>query len=130
MVSRNNGIGENEILQNQFTAYVKRAIHNRRLRYLTVTARRNCFEQEMPLAELFAAGTEDMVTDVLEHEMLRLALGKIRELERIIVLGRAVNEKSFDELASELGMTYRAVSSMYYRAMKKLRRHMEGGDEE
>ena len=41
MLPRNNGITENEILQNQFTAYVGRALRNRRLRYIMNQERKN-----------------------------------------------------------------------------------------
>ena len=34
MYKRNSGLEDREILQNQFTAYVKRAVHNRRIRFL------------------------------------------------------------------------------------------------
>jgi len=44
MLQRNNGITDNEILQNQFTAYVRRAVHNCRLRYITTQVRRDCRE--------------------------------------------------------------------------------------
>ena len=43
-------------------------------------------------------------------------------------MNNIVEEKSFDQIADELGMTYKAVTSLYYRVLKKLRQHMEGGE--
>ena len=62
------------------------------------------------------------------HEAMQQAMRSIKEKERRIVLDRIVEEKSFDQIADELGMTYKAVTSLYYRVLKKLRQHMEGGE--
>ena len=39
-----------------------------------------------------------------------------------------IEEKSFGQLSDELGMSYKTVASLYYRAIKKLRRFMEEGE--
>lgn len=36
--------------------------------------------------------------------------------------------KRFGQLSDELGMSYKTVASLYYRAIKKLRRFMEEGE--
>lgn len=49
MYKKNNGSTEQEILQNQFSAYVKKAVHNRRIQFLTEKSRK--FRFETPLFE-------------------------------------------------------------------------------
>ena len=126
MLSRNNGVTENEILQNQFTAYVSRAIRNRKLRYIINRDQKNSKELLFAQLEDFSTAEEDKIGELLEYEILRQALRQIKEKERVIVLARVVEEKSFREIAQEMNMTYKAVSNMYYRVMKRLREHMEG----
>ena len=130
MLPKNNGITENEILQNQFTAYVSRAIHNRRLRYLISLDRRS--KRELPFyhhQEWFASEDNHM-DDIWEYELLRQVLRQIRDKERAIVLARIVDEKSFTEIALEMKMSYKAVTNLYYRVMKRLKMYMEGVDTE
>ena len=126
MLSRNNGVTENEILQNQFTAYVSRAIRNRKLRYIINRDQKNSKELLFAQLEDFSTAEEDKIGELLEYEILRQALRQIKKKERVIVLARVVEEKSFREIAQEMNMTYKAVSNMYYRVMKRLREHMEG----
>ncbi len=120
MEKRNEGRSNVDIMQNQFTAYVQNALRNNRNKY------RNDIRKKamMQLSELYDA-TEMVNDDVLtfeETEVLFETLKKIQERERKIVYLRAVKEKSFGEIAAELGMKYSNVSMVYYRAIEKLRR--------
>ena len=106
MYKKNNGSTEQEILQNQFSAYVKKAVHNRRIQFLTEKSRKFRFET------------------------VRQALRSIKENERRIVLERIIEEKSFGQLSDELGMSYKTVASLYYRAIHRLDRHQKAEKEE
>ena len=130
MLPRNNGITENEILQNQFTAYVGCALRNRRLRYIMNQDRKNSKELLFSQIQDFLTAEEDQIGELLEYELLRQALHHIKKKERMIVLARVVEEKSFGEIAQEMDMSYKAVSNMYYRVMKRLKEHMEGVETE
>ena len=130
MLPRNNGITENEIMQNQFTAYVSRAIRNFRWAYLMNRSRRD--SGELPFSEYqdHLASEDDPIQELLESELLRQVLQQIRDKERYIVLSRVVEEKSFAEIATEVNMTYKTVTSRYYRTMKRLKAYMEGVEAE
>lgn len=128
MLPRNNNITEDEILQNQFTAYVSLAIRHRRIDYIRKLERKNCKELSLSEVEDFMPDEDDRVDKLLEYESLRRALHQIREKERKIVLARVIEEKPFTEIAQEMGMTYKAVTHLYYRVMKRLKVHMEGVD--
>lgn len=128
MFNRNNGSNENNRLQNQFTAYLKKAVHFRRIRYL---ADRSCVarnEQSLTDSEFALPDKIDIIQEIADYEAMQQAMKSIKEKERRIVLARIVEEKDFDVIAKELGMTYKAVTSLYYRVLKKLRQHMEGGE--
>ena len=62
--------------------------------------------------------------------LLRQALQTIRDKERYIILARVIEEKSVSEIAEEMGLSYRSVTSLYYRGMQRLRLLLEGGENE
>ena len=128
MFNKNNGSNENNRLQNQFTAYLKKAVHFRRIRYLTDRSRITGNELSLTESEFALPDKTDIIQEIADYEAMQQAMKSIKEKERRIVLDRIVEEKSFDQIADELGMTYKAVTSLYYRVLKKLRQHMEGGE--
>ena len=71
---------------------------------------------------------DDPFEKLLEYDALMNALRQIREKEREIVLARVIEEKPFTEIAQKMGMTYKAVTQLYYRILKRLKVHMEGVD--
>ena len=130
MYKRNNGLDDREILQNQFTAYVKRAVHNRRIRFLQSEGRNSPLETSLYAIEPYIYDPKDAVEAFLEQETLWRALLEIRDVERHVILARVLDGKSVEEIATELGLSYRAVTSILYRCKQKLRQLLEGGDEE
>ena len=128
MYKKNNGSTEQEILQNQFSAYVKKAVHNRRIQFLTEKSRKFRFETPLFDLDYLLFDTTDIIQEITDHETVRQALRSIKENERRIVLERIIEEKSFGQLSDELGMSYKTVASLYYRPIKKLRRFMEEGE--
>lgn len=134
MWNRNHGQSEDEILRNSFTSYLMIAIQRRRkdylqhqLRNLEITGLMDSIEAD----ELFDIEEEAMaempLMMKLENQELLLALQMLEERERYVLLNRALEEKSFDMLSMELGMTYKGVSAIYYRAVQKIRNRMRGG---
>ncbi len=120
---------DQHITQNQFTAYLKKAVRFRRIRYLTNRSRITSNELPLTESEFALPDKTDIIQEIADYEAMQQAMKSIKEKERRIVLARIVEEKDFDEIANELGMTYKAVTSLYYRVLKKLCQHMEGGDE-
>lgn len=127
MYKRNDGLTDDHRLQNQFTAYVQKAIHNGCVDYLFKKIRP--LKAEIPLEDMDDLVSEDtdFVLRLADYEDLRLALQKIKERERYILLARVVEEKSFAQIADELGISYKAVATVYYRTLDKLRKLL-GGD--
>ena len=130
MIPRNNGITEDEILQNQFSAYVTLAIRRQRIHYIKKIEQKNSNELLFSPLHTSMPSENDPFEKLLEYDALMNALHQIREKEREIVLARVIEEKPFAEIAQEMDMTYKAVSQLYYRILKRLKLHMEGVDNE
>lgn len=130
MYKRNNGISDREILQNQFTAYVKRAIHNKRIRYLMQQNKYSAVEIGLSDVEAYVHDSRNDMDSFMDMEAMRQALQTIRDKERYIILARVIEEKSVSEIAEEMGLSYRSVTSLYYRGMQRLRLLLEGGENE
>ena len=130
MLPRNNNITEDEILQNQFTAYVSLAIRRQRMDYIQKKKRVDDTELLFSPLHTSIPVEDDPFEKLLEYDALRNGLRQLREKELEIVLARVIEEKPFTEIAQEMGMTYKAVTQLYYRVMKRLRVHMEGVDNE
>ena len=105
LYKRHSGLEDREILQNQFTAYVKRAVHNRRIRFLRDESRSELVETSLTAIEMYTFDPKDMIATFLEQEALRRALLEIRDKERYIILARVLDGKSVEEIATELGLS-------------------------
>jgi len=63
-------------------------------------------------------------TDYLTLTLI-CALKQISEREKHVFLGRVLEEKSFEELAEELGLSYKGAAALYYRSIKKIKDKMK-----
>lgn len=131
MRQRNNGKKESDILQNRFTAYLSKAVQHRRNDYLEQISR--CREESMPeemIVELGGSMEQDIMEELplmirLEDNTLFYALKSLSEKERHVFLARVLDEKGFDVLAVELGLGYKGVAAVYYRAVEKLKKKIK-----
>lgn len=136
MRGRNHGKGEDNITQNQFTAYLMTAIRRKKITYLQVLAKQEQHEIIMDFTENFpgdAEGAEFLEAQAptsfsLENAALERALERMEARERLILLARVLDEQDFESLAAELGLTYKGVTSAYYRLIRKIKKEL-GGDE-
>lgn len=128
MFTKNSGSNEHDILQNQFTAFLASALKNRRLMYLRSRVRR--LRREVIAEDLvfFYVETEEFNENLFsDSDALRHALKELREKERFVLLARVIDEKSFDEIGTKLGIGYKGAAAIYYRTITKLRKLL-GGD--
>lgn len=120
MWQRNNGKGEINILQNQFTRYLVRAIELDKAKYLDRHIKLVVREIPTKPDDINAlSGTE---IQMLEIVALEQALKEISKRDRYIFLARILDKRSYDELAAELGLGYKGVSSVYYRVLQKIKK--------
>ena len=128
---RNNGQGEDNILQNQFTTYLMTAIRWQKIAYLKRRTRLGTHELPTDFDSAFAQmmevqgkSTVSVEQPVLDSLMLAQALGQISDRERYVFFARALEKRSFDDLAAELGIGYKGVAAVYYRAIQKLKKEL------
>lgn len=137
MWQKNDGQNEADKLQNRFTAYISVAIQRRRNAYIMQSVRQQQLET---LTENPVSGSEyDILDDILgelpllmqlENDKLLYALKELDERERQIFLARVLDDKSFEELAGVIGLSYKGVAAIYYRALRKIRNRMKEADNE
>lgn len=128
MYKKNSGKTETEILQNRFTAYITTSIRRERIAYLKLQCRKSYIIHEME-EELFnmIPDETDFVLDLCNSISIASAISALNDRERYVVIARAVENKSFEMIASKLGLKYKGVTAIYYRAIVKLR-NMLGGE--
>ena len=130
---RNEGLEQEEIIQNRFTAYLLSAVQRRKAQYIDTLMR---VQQTSTLIEETVMDTKfDLEGEAsqgiplymrLQNEKLFLSLSRLTEKERYVFFTRALDERSLDELASELGLSYKGVAAIYYRTIQKIKKSMKG----
>lgn len=124
MWPRNNGIGEVNTLQNQFTRYVVKAIERDKAKYLKKQEKIGIREIITETDDIkLLAGSEQQVLEIVALEQ---ALEELSKRDRYIFLARVLDKRSYDELAAELGLGYKGVSAAYYRVLQKLKQALKG----
>ena len=126
MHKRNDEFIDNHVLQNQFTSFLMIAISNARIDYLRSRIRRLQRELVTEEQEVYFAKDTDYIELIADNDALDRAIREIKEKERYIVIARVLDEKGFEEIAQELGMGYKGVTAIYYRAIKKLNKMLGG----
>ena len=133
MWERNDGIGKDNILQNQFTAYLVVAVRNRRIQFRRAIHKRQQFEETLDPQEHQDISVHEPdwlasfpILEQIEDAALQQALSHVTRKELYILFARVLEGKSIGDIAGELGMNYKSVASIYYRLIKKLKNEMEG----
>lgn len=63
-----------------------------------------------------------------QNEALERAIWSLSDRDRYVLFARILEERSYEELSEELGIAYKGVAAVYIRAVKKIRREMEGSN--
>jgi len=132
MQYRNDGIGESNILQNQFTAYLTSALRRAKLQFLRSKEKQKQYEISSELQEYLSEfqSNPDMLVSLplleqIENDILQQALQKLKERDRYILFAKIFDERTFEELSSELGIGYKGIAAIYYRMLAKIRKELE-----
>ena len=131
MGHKNNGQGENNALQNRFTAYLQTALRRRKRDYMDKQLRVS--SREVPVDFQATQFSDDSVKitgsdRTAEGDELMQALSRLTTRERYILFERILNERSYEDLAAPLGLRYSGVSAAYHRIIQKLRKELGGGE--
>ena len=134
MWQKNDGTGDVNLLQNQFTSYLVTAVKRKKFDYLRGRGKLHRQElameqQDFDLIFHFDPDLEGGLSllEQIESPALLQALTDAKERERYIFLTRVLEERSFSQLSLELGITYKATTHAYYRFVERLRKQL-GGD--
>lgn len=132
MWQRNNGKDKEEKLQNRFTVYLVKAVYRRKKDYIHMKNRQRQFESYMEDCSFKLGLNSNLYEGVplpmqLENSILIFALRQLGERERYVLFAHVLDEKSFEELGNELGLSYKGVAAVYYRAIKKIKDKMRRG---
>ena len=132
MWQKNNGKSETEMLQNLFTAYLTTAVRRRRNDYIQQTVRIQQMESvEDDIQYIPEQGAEeDMFRGLplpmqMEDSALLHVLKGISERARYVFFARVLDERGFESLAEEMGLGYKGVATIYYRALSKIKKKMK-----
>ena len=136
MREHNNGISEDDILHNRFTAYLITALRNRKTQYLRQKYKLQILELSLDTPELLSELLSDgelltglPVIDILENCTLQKALSQTKERELHILFARVLYGQPFADIADELGLKVKTVTSIYYRLIERLRTELRGDKE-
>ena len=128
MVKRNDGISQDDICKNQFTAYVVLAVKRKRQSYIKKKQRDNEKEnrtkKEAEQSEFRTAGSDMWSRMEPQNENLMAAMQQLSLKERFVVTEYVLKGCTFKEIAQETGLTEKGAASAYYRSIKKLRTKM------
>lgn len=130
---RNNGKGEDNILQNKFTKYLIISIHRKKTAFMQQRDKIIVHEQLLDSWERASLNIhEDMSdrSDLLENMDFIQALESISERDRTIFFAHVLDDRGFAELGSELGLGYKGAAAAYYRTIKKIKEGMRGEKDE
>jgi len=129
----NDGKDEANMVQNRFTKYLMVSVHRKKSAVLQDRRKiRNMEDSTDDWEALPGIAVEEdyaqQVSSPLDFESTALtrALAQLKERERYIFFAHILDEKGFSDLAAELGMGYKGVAAVYYRAIEKIKREMRG----
>jgi len=133
MLQRNDGTGESNILQNQFTAYLVISLRRTKAHYLQAKSKRHQYEISIEEQEpeyyhhCDSEFYEILPTiDQLEDHKLQQALSRKSKRDLYIFFARALEDQSFTEISENLGVSYMTVKKAYYRIVSKIKNELDG----
>lgn len=144
MLFRKNGFESDSNLQNQFTAYLVRAVRRKRGDFLDAHMRRSnrevCMDlseclcdvksQELPMDEQLCDKCTSFGDVCFENGRLEAALRRLSDRDRDVLFAKVIAGYNFEELTLETGLSYKGVSTVYYRAIQKLKKELEANEHE
>ena len=131
MWQRNNGQAREE-LQIRFTGYLIQAVRRTQRDYLRALCK---YGENEILTEVFCAVSQTLEQEVMERlplweniesGALLYALKQLDERDRYVFLAHVLDKRPFDVIGVQLGLSYKGAAAVYYRAIRKLKKSIEG----
>ncbi len=127
MYQNNNGYTEQGNLQNRFTAFVVLSLRRKKITYINCQRKKkdNLYSLDDGFLD-YMPDCSDFVEEVCDEDFVRRIMRILTPKERYIIISRVLYGKEFSEIADKLNLKYKTVSSIYYRAIEKLKNVFEG----
>ncbi len=125
MYKKNTGSTEQEKLQNKFSSYIETTIVRYRMTYLRYKNKNHIDLCDTEEDYESIPDTTDFVYDICSADCISNALKILNEKERFVFVSKVIEERDFNEIATAMGMKYKGVTTLYYRAIAKLRTMLE-----
>ena len=131
MWQRNNGQAREE-LQIKFTGYLIQAVRRTQRDYLKALY---AYSNQETLTDTIFVVSQTLEQEVMERlplweniesGALLYALKQLDERERYVFLARVLDKRPFDVIGVQLGLSYKGAAAVYYRAIRKLKKSIEG----
>ena len=140
MINDNSTVFSGDKLQNQFTAYVERALRNNRIsyyrKYKAMLENEMRFSSEDQLSYMSGSSacifspeidSMELSPDSVQNGGLADELRNLSEKDMSIIRMRIGFGYTYKSIAAILGMTEEAVRVRYFRAIRKIQNNLEGG---
>jgi RNA polymerase sigma factor (sigma-70 family) len=137
MRKNNNGIGESNIVQSNFASYLVIAMRRKKNDYLR--SKTKVQQNEQSLEEILEdnealliepdISLELPLMEQLENIRLYKALKKAKTKDLYILFAKVLENRSFAEIAAELGVKLSTVAMTYYRFIEHLKNEIGGESE-
>ncbi len=132
----NTGREKSDILQNQFTAYLKTSIQRERKNYikrLFEYSENNILTGETSTFQILSCEINSEKIHTLEHgisnPILFDGISKLNSIEALIIKLKILNDLTFVEISQKMNISAKSIASCYYRILLKLRRILEAENE-
>lgn len=131
MWQRNNGQAREE-LQIKFTGYLIQAVRRTQRDYLKALY---VYSNQETLTDTIFVVSQTLEQEVMERlplweniesGALLYALKQLDERERYVFLAHVLDKRPFDVIGVQLGLSYKGAAAVYYRAIRKLKKSIEG----
>ena len=128
---RNNGQAREE-LQIKFTGYLIQAVRRTQRDYLKALY---AYSNQETLTDTIFVVSQTLEQEVMERlplweniesGALLYALKQLDERERYLFLAHVLDKRPFDVIGVQLGLSYKGAAAVYYRAIRKLKKSIEG----
>ena len=127
----------NDSVQNRFTAYLLLAVKRRKQAYMEDKMRKT--KADKMINYVFNPEEFDLDSHIIsriplhlqiENDKLFNAVLQLSDREKYIFLQHTLCQASFNDIALELQSSYKSVSTVFYRAMKKIQDYLRRVDNE
>lgn len=125
---KNNGLSQDNAVQNRFTAYLLTSISHCKAKYLKNLHNRSIQEISLEVTEQLISedgGVNKNFDDEISDDELLRGLNKLTDRDKNIVFKRAVSEEPFVKIAADMNMGYSAVKAVYRRSLDKIRKELK-----